>query len=116
MVYGLATTMKTAEVFAKTAALVGPKSPAMKVWLNEFLQNAAFPAVVLAFACTTINNRIPDHQASRLIDRREAAKITNSPLFNQAGNQTGVGAHSSLQTGPSAAKNRLWRGLNTPAQ
>jgi hypothetical protein len=30
----------------------------MKIWLNEFLQNAAFPAVVLAFACAPINNKI----------------------------------------------------------
>ena len=27
---------------------------AMKIWLEEFLQNAAFPAVVLAFACAPI--------------------------------------------------------------
>jgi hypothetical protein len=32
----------------------------MKIWFNELLQNAAFPAMVLAFACSLINNEIPD--------------------------------------------------------
>jgi hypothetical protein len=31
----------------------------MKPWFDEFLQNAAFPAVVLAFACAPMNNYAP---------------------------------------------------------
>jgi hypothetical protein len=31
----------------------------MKPWFDEFLQNAAFPAVVLAFACAPMNNQAP---------------------------------------------------------
>src|SRR5262245_2821210 len=33
---------------------------AMKIWFDEFLQDAAFPAVVLAFACSSLNNEIAD--------------------------------------------------------
>lgn len=32
----------------------------MKNRLNKFLENAAFPAIVLAFACSLINNDISD--------------------------------------------------------
>jgi hypothetical protein len=46
----------------------------MKIWFNEFLQNAAFPAVVLAFACSPINNEIPDVRTGRSTDPRRAEK------------------------------------------
>jgi len=46
----------------------------MKIWFNEFLQNAAFPAVVLAFACSPINNEIPDVRTGRSTDPRKAEK------------------------------------------
>ena len=46
----------------------------MGTWLNEFLQNAAFPAVVLAFACSPINNEIPDVRTGRSTDPRRAEK------------------------------------------
>jgi hypothetical protein len=32
----------------------------MKIWLSNLLQNAAFPTVVLAFACAPLNYPIPD--------------------------------------------------------
>lgn len=38
---------------------------AMKIWINEFLQDAAFPAVVLALACAPINNKIPNLNSQR---------------------------------------------------
>jgi hypothetical protein len=48
---------------------------AMKTWLNEFLQNAAFPAVVLAFACSLINNETPDvRKDSSTANRRRLAR------------------------------------------
>jgi hypothetical protein len=47
----------------------------MKIWLNEFLQNAAFPAIVLAFACSLINNEIPAvHKDTSAADRRQSAQ------------------------------------------
>jgi hypothetical protein len=46
----------------------------MKIWFNEFLQNAAFPAVVLALACSPINNEIPDARTGRLADHPKVAK------------------------------------------
>jgi len=71
----------------------------MKIWFNEFLQNAAFPAVVLAFACSPINNEIPDVRTGRFTEHRGAAKTqiryidpmnmegwyqpTKSPAFKQ---------------------------------
>jgi hypothetical protein len=55
----------------KTACVLTKHFSAMKIWLNEFLENAAFPAVILAFACAPINNKIPDLRASRLTDQRE---------------------------------------------
>jgi hypothetical protein len=47
---------------------------AMKLWLNEFLQNAAFPAMVLAFASSLINNQIRDARAGRSTDDRKAVR------------------------------------------
>jgi hypothetical protein len=43
----------------------------MKIWFNEFLQNAAFPAVVLAFACSLMNNVVLDagHAGPLMTDR-----------------------------------------------
>ena len=46
----------------------------MKIWFNEFLQNAAFPAVVLAFAYSLINNEIRDVRTGRSTDPRRAEK------------------------------------------
>jgi hypothetical protein len=46
----------------------------LKIWINEFLQNAAFPAVVLAFACAPINYEIADLQTGRFTDHVRAAK------------------------------------------
>jgi hypothetical protein len=47
----------------------------MKIWLNEFLQNAAFPAIVLAFACSLINNETPGiHKESSAADHRQLAQ------------------------------------------
>jgi hypothetical protein len=51
----------------------------MKILLNEFLQNAAFPAVVLAFACAPINNKIPDLQASRFPEHH-GIRMVKSPV------------------------------------
>jgi hypothetical protein len=39
-----------------------------KIWFNELLQNAAFPAVVLAFACAPLNNEIADVRTGRFND------------------------------------------------
>jgi hypothetical protein len=49
-----------------------PKHPfAMKIWFNKFLENAAFPAIVLAFACSLINHEISDvRQDSSTADQR----------------------------------------------
>jgi hypothetical protein len=43
-----------------------------KIWFNEFLRNAAFPAVVLAFACAPINNEIAEVRIGRFIDHVRA--------------------------------------------
>src|SRR6516225_7870598 len=48
---------------------------AAKIWFDEFLQNAAFPAVVLAFACSSLNNEIADVRTGRPTDHRRAAKM-----------------------------------------
>jgi hypothetical protein len=42
-----------------TGAPAAQQISAMKPWFDEFLQNAAFPAVVLAFACAPMNNHAP---------------------------------------------------------
>jgi hypothetical protein len=51
----------------------------MKTWFNELLQNAAFPAVVLAFACAPINFKASDSPSSRLIDNHEELGSLASP-------------------------------------
>jgi hypothetical protein len=51
---------------------------AMKIWLNEFLQNAAFPAVALAFACAPLNDKIPELQTSQFTDHRGVASRCRS--------------------------------------
>ncbi len=51
----------------------------MKTWFNELLQNAAFPAVVLAFACAPINFKASDSPSSRQIDNREGLESLDSP-------------------------------------
>ena len=74
---------------------------AMNIWLNEFLQNAAFPAVVLAFACAPINDKIPDLQTSQFIDdHRGVVKNADSLYrFNEQGNKVRAGMQSYIQTG-----------------
>jgi hypothetical protein len=76
----------------------------MKTWFGEFLQNAAFPAVVLAFACSPINtltmrSRMSGQAASPITARaaqtrtcyiapmnREAwYQPTKTPAFNRIG-------------------------------
>jgi hypothetical protein len=64
----------------KTACVLTKHFSAMKIWLNEFLENAAFPAVILAFACAPINNKIPDLRASRLTDQREVIANRGSDI------------------------------------
>ena len=49
------------------------KLSGMKIWFNEFLQNAAFPAVVLAFACSLIKNEIPDVRMEGFTDHPRIA-------------------------------------------
>jgi hypothetical protein len=72
----------------------------MNIWLNEFLQNAAFPAVVLAFACAPINDKIPELQTSQFIDHRGVVKNADSLYrFNEQGNKVGADAQSYIQTG-----------------
>lgn len=39
-----------------------------KIWFNELLENAAFPAVVLAFACAPLNNETADVRTGRFND------------------------------------------------
>jgi hypothetical protein len=51
-----------------------------KIWFNEFLQHAAFPIVVLAFACAPINNKIADVGTGRFTERG-TAKMLRSPTF-----------------------------------
>jgi hypothetical protein len=46
----------------------------LKIWFNEFLQNAAFPAAVLAFACAPINQEIVDVRTGSFTDNVRAAK------------------------------------------
>jgi hypothetical protein len=46
----------------------------MKCWFNEFLQNAAFPAMVLAFATSLINIQIRDARTGRSTDYRKAVR------------------------------------------
>ena len=52
-------------------------SSVMKIWFNEFLQNAAFPAVVLAFACSPMNNVVLDagHAGPLMTDRAAKMRI-----------------------------------------
>jgi hypothetical protein len=72
----------------------------MKIWFNNFLQNAAFPAVVLAFACAPLNNKVPDLKASQLTDRRGV--VNSAKLLyrsNEQGNKVGAGAQSYIQPG-----------------
>jgi hypothetical protein len=45
----------------------------LKIWFNDFLQNAAFPAVVLAFACAPINNEIRGVRTGNFTDHIEVA-------------------------------------------
>ena len=88
--------------FTDTGALVAPNIAfAMKIWLNEFLQNAAFPAVVLAFACAPINDKIPDLQTSQFIDdHRGVVKNADSLYrFNEQGNKVRAGMQSYIQAG-----------------
>ena len=46
----------------------------MKCWFNEFLQNADFPAMVLAFATSLINIQIRDARTGRSTDYRKAVR------------------------------------------
>src|SRR4029077_15645019 len=46
----------------------------MKLWFNEFLQNAAFPAMVLAFATSLTNMQIRDVRTGRSTDYRKAVR------------------------------------------
>ena len=87
------------ELAAKTGAIAAEPFSAMKIWVNELLQNTAFPAVVLAFACSLINNEIPVVRTDRFTDHHRAAKMqiryidpmnregwyqpTKSPAFQQ---------------------------------
>jgi hypothetical protein len=72
----------------------------MKIWLNDFFQNAAFPAIALAFACATINNGTPAFQASRLIDQRRMVKNPVSSFrFKAPEAERNAGAQISLQRG-----------------
>ena len=71
---------------------------AMKTWLEEFLQNAAFPAVVLAFACAPMNDRSQDLAASRITDHRGGVDVTDSfDRFNESGNKVRTGWQAYLQ-------------------
>jgi hypothetical protein len=47
----------------------------LKIWLNEFPQNAASPAAMLAFACAPVNNEIADVRAGWFTDNVTAAKV-----------------------------------------
>ena len=72
----------------------------MKIWLEEFLQNAAFPAVVLAFACAPINDRSQDLPAGSLTDERVVVDATDSfDRFNEPGNKVPVAWQAYLQPG-----------------
>jgi hypothetical protein len=46
----------------------------LKIWINDFLQNAGFHAVVLAFACAPVKNEIADVSTGRFTDHVRAAK------------------------------------------
>ena len=46
----------------------------LKIWINDFLQNAGFHAVVLAFACAPVKNEIADVSTGRFTDHIRAAK------------------------------------------
>ena len=59
---------------ARTGARASKRPFAMKLWLNEFLQNAAFPAMVLAFASSLINNQIRDARAAPSTEDRKAVR------------------------------------------
>jgi hypothetical protein len=48
----------------------------MKPWFDELLQNAAFPAVVLAFACAPLNNHAPPP------DKLKSPPVVQVPLGN----------------------------------
>jgi hypothetical protein len=52
----------------------------LKIWFNEFAQNAAFPAAVLAFACAPVNNEIPDVRTGSFTDNVRAAKARTSHI------------------------------------
>ena len=41
----------------------------MKSWLSNLLQDGAFPAVVLAFACAPLNRPLPDVRTNRAPDQ-----------------------------------------------
>jgi hypothetical protein len=60
---------------AKTGPIAAQVFSAMKIRFNDFLQNAAFPAVVLAFACSSISSEIPDVRTGRLTDHLRSAKM-----------------------------------------
>jgi hypothetical protein len=49
-----------------------------KIWINEFLQNAAFPAVMLAFAYAPINNEIAGVRTGQFPDHIEVANPPRS--------------------------------------
>jgi hypothetical protein len=72
--------MKPACVLAKLSGGRTKHFSAMKIWLNELLENAAFPAIILAFACAPINNKLPDLRASRLTDQREGIANRGSDI------------------------------------
>ena len=46
----------------------------LKIWINDFLQNAGFHAVVLAFARAPVKNEITDVSTGRFTDHVRAAK------------------------------------------
>jgi len=71
----------------------------MKNWFNELLQNAAFPAVALAFACAPINFKDSDSAASRLIDNRPELESLDSPARLDGQVNTGHRALSYRPTG-----------------
>jgi hypothetical protein len=59
---------------AKTGARTTKRPFVMKRWFNEFLQNAAFPAMVLAFATSLINIQIREVRTGHSTDYRKAVR------------------------------------------
>jgi hypothetical protein len=72
----------------------------LKIWINDFLQNAGFHAIVLAFACAPVKNEIVDVSTGRFTDHVRAAKPQTRHIdSHEQGRMVPAGEKSCLETG-----------------